>query len=89
MRGGCVKFKFPFIRPNFPLADEMIEDYIWGYLYGKTLSSLSEIDLIKFSDSIYSFYEVLTIKKIKLDYQFSDDDWFELLDILDAYEIKN
>ena len=27
MRGGCVKFKFPFIRPNFPLADEMIEDY--------------------------------------------------------------
>ncbi len=69
--------------------DEMIEDYIWGYLYGKTLSSLSEIDLIKFSDSIYSFYEVLKIKKIKLDYQFSDDDWFELLDILDAYEIKN
>lgn len=69
--------------------DEMIEEYIWGYLYGKTLSSLSEIDLIKFSDSIYSFYEVLKIKKIKLDYQFSDDDWFELLDILDAYEIKN
>ena len=66
-----------------------VRDYIWGYLYGKTLSSLSEIDLIKFSDSIYSFYEVLKIKKIKLDYQFSDDDWFELLDILDAYEIKN
>ena len=25
----------------------------------------------------------------KIIYQFSDDDWFELLDILDAYEIKN
>ena len=69
--------------------DETIEDYIWQFLYGKTLSSLSEVDLIKFSDKIYSYYEILKIKKIKLNYQFSDDDWFELLDILDAYEIRS
>lgn len=42
--------------------DETIEDYIWQFLYGKTLSSLSEVDLIKFSDKIYSYYEILKIK---------------------------
>lgn len=68
--------------------DETIEDYIWQFLYGKTLSSLSEVDLIEFGDMIYSYYEVLKIKKIKLDYHFSDDDWFELLDILDKYEVR-
>lgn len=68
--------------------DEAVEEYIWNYLYGKTLKSLDENKLTKFSNELYKYFEILKIKKINLEYQFTDDDWFELLDILDKYEVS-
>lgn len=67
--------------------DESIEDYIWEYLYGNTINNLDDNNLIDFSDKLFKFYEKVRLKKIDLDYQFSDKDWIELIEILDEYEI--
>lgn len=68
--------------------EENVEEYLWDYLYGKTLSGLSENDLIQFSSEIYQYYEQMRIKSINLEYHFTDNDWIDLLDILDEYEIE-
>ncbi|WP_242647274.1 hypothetical protein [Priestia megaterium] len=72
---------------NSPEQDTEVEEYVWQYLYGDTLYKLDDKQLIKLADSIFIFVQKLKFKLSKLDNVFSDDDWFELKDILDEYEI--
>lgn len=72
---------------NSPEQDVEVTEYVWQYLYGDTLYKLDDNQLIKLADSIFIFTQKLKFKLSKLDNVFSDDDWFELKDILDEYEI--
>lgn len=72
---------------NSPEQDKTVTEYVWQYLYGDTLYKLDDDQLIKLADSIFIFAQKLKFKLSKLDNVFSDDDWFELKDILDEYEI--
>ncbi|HGH1673819.1 TPA: hypothetical protein ACJHMI_005460 [Bacillus cereus] len=72
---------------NSPEQDKEVTEYVWQYLYGDTLYNLDDNQLIKLADSIFIFAQKVKFKLSKLDNVFSDDDWFELKDILDEYEI--
>ncbi|AAY60653.1 hypothetical protein I6G76_29685 (plasmid) [Bacillus cereus] len=72
---------------NSPEQNKEVTEYVWQYLYGDTLYKLDDNQLIKLADSIFIFAQKLKFKLSKLDNIFSDDDWFELKDILDEYEI--
>ncbi|WP_434182326.1 hypothetical protein [Bacillus thuringiensis] len=72
---------------NSPEQDKEVTEYVWQYLYGDTLYSLDDNQLIKLADSIFIFAQKVKFKLSKLDNVFSDDDWFELKDILDEYKI--
>ncbi|PFX43660.1 hypothetical protein COL24_05200 [Bacillus toyonensis] len=67
--------------------DKEVLEYVWQYLYGDTLFKLDDNQLIELGDSIFIFAQRLKFKLAKLDNVFGDDDWFELKDILDEYEI--
>lgn len=66
--------------------DEEIEEYLWIYLNNDFFKNLSDERLTEFSNRLLKYYENLRRKKLNLDYHFSDDDWFDLVDILDDYE---
>ncbi|MFY8329455.1 hypothetical protein [Vagococcus carniphilus] len=66
--------------------EEAVEEYLWNYLNRDFIKSLSDERLTEFSNRLLKYYENLRRKKINLDYHFSDDDWFDLVDILDDYE---
>lgn len=70
-----------------PEQEEDVVDYLFEYLYGDTLFQLENAELIAFSDELFSFTQKIKFKMMKLEYHFDDDDWFELKDILDEYEI--
>lgn len=70
-----------------PEQEEDVVDYLFEYLYGDTLFQLENAELIAFSDELFSFTQKIKFKMMKLEYHFYDDDWFELKDILDEYEI--
>lgn len=72
---------------NSPEQEEGISDYVWEYLYGETLFSLDEKRLIEFSDQIFIFSQKLKMKLLKVDNHFDDDDWYNLKDILDEFEV--
>ncbi|WP_260988456.1 hypothetical protein [Bacillus pseudomycoides] len=72
---------------NSPEQDMEVTEYVWQYLYGDTLYKLEDDQLIKLADSIFIFAQKVKFKLSKLDNVFSDNDWFELKDILDEYEI--
>ncbi|WP_242325640.1 hypothetical protein [Bacillus cereus group sp. BfR-BA-01353] len=72
---------------NSPEQAKEVTEYVWQYLYGDTLYKLDDNQLIKLADSIFIFVQKLKFKLSKLDNVFEDDDWFELKDILDEYEI--
>lgn len=70
-----------------PLQEEGISDFVWEYLYGDTLFSLDESKVINFADDIFMLVQKLKTKFIKPNIYFDDDDWWELKDILDKYEV--
>ena len=70
-----------------PEQEEDVVEYLFEYLYGDTLFQLEDAALIAFSDELFSFTQKIKFKMMKLEYHFDDDDWFELKDILDEYEI--
>lgn len=70
-----------------PEQEEDVVDYLFEYLYGDTLFQLENAELMAFSDELFSFTQKIKFKMMKLEYHFDDDDWFELKDILDEYEI--
>lgn len=70
-----------------PEQEEDVVEYLFEYLYGDTLFQLEDAALIAFSDELFSFIQKIKFKMMKLEYHFDDDDWFELKDILDEYEI--
>ncbi|WP_242225120.1 hypothetical protein [Bacillus cereus group sp. BfR-BA-01380] len=72
---------------NSPKQGAAFTEYVWKYLYGDTLYKLDDDQLIKMADSIFIFAQKLKFKLSKLDNVFSNEDWFELKDILDEYEI--
>ena len=72
---------------NSPEQDKEVTEYVWQYLYGRTLYKLDDNQLIKMANSIFIFAQKLKFKLSKFDNVFEDDDWFELKDILDEYEI--
>lgn len=72
---------------NSPEHEPEISEYVWEYLYGKTLFQLDESILVEFSNKIYLFTEKIRFKLLKLDNIFDEDDWFDFKDILDEYEI--
>lgn len=66
--------------------DELIEEYVWDFIYSSAIDKLSDDDLIKLSDKLFKYYEKLRLKAIDLDYHFTDEDWFNLLEIIDEFE---
>ena len=72
---------------NSPEQDQDIAKYFWQYLYGDTLFELDEKRLVEFADKIFIYTQKLKMKLLKLDNIFDDDDWFNLKDILDEYEV--
>ncbi|MED0962970.1 hypothetical protein [Bacillus paramycoides] len=87
---GKIKEDFVYIIEcieNSPEQGMEVTEYVWQYLYGDTLYKLDDNQLIKLADSIFIFAQKVKFKLSKLDNVFSDDDWFELKDILDEYEI--
>lgn len=72
---------------NSPKQDQEVANYVWEYLYGDTLFKLDEKKLIEFANKIFLFVQKLKMKLLKLDNIFEDDDWFNLKDILDDYEV--
>lgn len=70
-----------------PEQGQDIAEYFWQYLYGDTLFELDEKRLIEFADKIFLYTQKLKLKLLKSDNIFDDDDWFNLKDILDEYEI--
>lgn len=70
-----------------PQQEEDVVDYLFEYLYGDTLFQLENAELIAFSDELFSFTQKIKFRMVNLKYHFKDDDWFELKDILDEYEI--
>ncbi|OQR53428.1 hypothetical protein [Bacillus sp. CDB3] len=70
---------------NSPEQGRMVTEYVWKYLYGDTLYKLDDNQIIKFADSLFIFAQKLKLSN--LNNIFSKDDWFELKDILDEYEI--
>jgi hypothetical protein len=72
---------------NSPKQGKTIAEYFWRYLYGDTLFELEEKRLIEFADKIFLYTQKLKMKLLKLDNTFDDDDWFNLKDILDEYEV--
>ncbi|MGG0448599.1 hypothetical protein ABEZ87_31990 [Bacillus mycoides] len=72
---------------NSPEQGKEVTEYVWQYLYGDTLYKLDDNQLIKLADSLFIFAQKLKFKLSKLDNFLEDDDWFELKDILDEYEI--
>lgn len=72
---------------NSPDQEEGIDDYVWEYLYGNTLFSLDEKRLIEFSDRLFIFVQKLKVKLLNAENFFDDEDWFNLKEILDEYEV--
>ncbi|MFS0891054.1 hypothetical protein [Peribacillus frigoritolerans] len=72
---------------NSPKQGKSIAEYFWRYLYGDTLYELEEKRLIEFADKIFLYTQKLKMKLLKLDNIFDDDDWFNLKEILDEYEV--
>lgn len=71
-----------------PLNDDGLDEYLLDYVNeGKTLSGLSEEELIKFSDELFFYTQKIKRKMDDLRNDYDDDDWYELKDILDEYEI--
>lgn len=70
-----------------PKQDKDIEDYVWEYLYGDTVFSLDNKELIEFANEIFIYTQKLKMKLAKLDNSFDDDDWFSFKEILDKYEV--
>lgn len=92
LEGVCGKIKEDFIYiikciEISPEQDKEVAEYVWQYLYGDTLYKLDDNQLIEWADIIFIFAHKLKFKLSKLDNVFEDDDWFELKDILDEYEI--
>lgn len=72
---------------NSPELDETFVDYLWQYLYGETLYNLADDKLIDLSDKIFIFTQKIKMKLLNLDNIFDEDDWDNLKEILDEYEI--
>lgn len=70
-----------------PSKNEGLDEYILEYINGKTLFELEDNKLIELSNEIFMYTQKLKFKLVNLDNQFDDDDWYELKDILDEYEI--
>ncbi len=87
---GGIKNDFLYlieIIKKSPEQEEDVVEYLFEYLYGDTLFQLEDAGLIAFSDEFFYFTQKIKFKMMKLEYHFNDDDWFELKDILDEYEI--
>lgn len=72
---------------NSPELDENFVDYLWQYLYGETLYNLADDKLIDLSDKLFIFTQKIKMKLLNLDNIFDEDDWDNLKEILDEYEI--
>lgn len=72
---------------NSPEQEEGIADYVLEYFYGETIYILKEEYLIEFSDRLFEFVQKLKFKLLNPANCFDDDDWYELKDILDDYEV--
>ncbi|WCG06125.1 hypothetical protein PML89_09675 (plasmid) [Vagococcus lutrae] len=66
--------------------DELIEEYVWDFIHSSAIDNLSDDELIRLSDKLFKYYEKLRLKAIDLDYHFTDEDWFNLLEIIDEFE---
>lgn len=85
-----VKNDFIFLIDCIKNSDDQedeIAEYLFEYVYGETLFEISEKELIRFSDDIFKYVQKIKFKTINLDYNFTDDDWYELKEILDEYEV--
>ena len=64
------------------------DGYIWRYVYrGRTLYELEPNRLIQFSDDLFMYTQKLKMKMVRLKNEFTEDDFDELKEILDEYEI--
>lgn len=71
---------------NSKYQDELIEEYVWDFIHSPAIENLPDDELIDLSNKLFIYYEKLKMKALELEYQFTDNDWFELLEIIDEFE---
>lgn len=87
---------FERIREDFVFLIKCIEDspeqenelseFVWDYLYSDSIINLSEGTLIELYNEIFLLSEKIKFKTERKGYFFTDDDWFDLKDIIDKYQ---
>lgn len=85
-----IKDDFIFIGEaieNSPEQERDVAEYVWEYLYGETLFALDDKKLIEFADKVFLYTQKLKMKLLKMNNTFDEEDWINLKDILDEYEI--
>lgn len=69
-----------------PEQEEGLSDYVYEFIFDDYIYEMEQEKMFNFSDEIYLLTEKIKSKMIDPKYVFSDDDWWELKDILDEYE---
>lgn len=76
------------IIQSSPLSEDGLDDYLWDYMNeDRTLKEISDERLIQFSNDLFLYTEKVRRKMDVFSYEYNDDDWDELKEILDKYEI--
>lgn len=87
---------FERIREDFVFLIKCIEDspeqetevseFVWDYLYSDSIINLNEDSLMELYNEVFLMSEKIKFKTERKGYFFSDDDWFELKEIIDKYQ---
>lgn len=72
---------------NSRAKNDGLHDYLLDYMSGKTLFTLDDKLIVQFSDELFRYTQKLKFKLVNIEEDFNDDDWYELKDILDEYEV--
>lgn len=69
-----------------PKQEKELSEFVWDYLYSNSIVNLNEDSLIELYNELFILSEKIKFKTERKGYCFSDDDWFELKEIIDKYQ---
>lgn len=79
-------FIIELIKDSKEIDDDLATYFIDSVLAGN-VEKIEESELISFYDEFELFSENIRIKTIDINYNFSENDWFKMKDILEKYNI--
>lgn len=96
-KAKLLKELYKELREDFIFILELIKDskeidndlatYFVDSVLAGNVEKIEESELISFYDEFEMFSENIRIKTIDINYNFSENDWFKMKDILDKYDI--